>query len=109
MLAFCRRAISLRHEHPALRRGRYLRLHTDDQQGVYAFTRQGEEEMLVVVLNNSPTKYNLDVPADRLFSDGTALHDLWEGGQVQVAAGRITGVTLPPRSGTVLAVGENLG
>ncbi len=53
--------------------------------------------------------WRLDVPVEGLFSDGTALHDLWEGGRAQVAAGRITGATLPPRSGSVLAVGENLG
>lgn len=72
LLAFCRRAIGLRHEHPALRRGRYLRLHTDDQHGVYAFARQGEEETLVVVLNNGLPKYDLDVLVEGLFSDGTA-------------------------------------
>jgi cyclomaltodextrinase len=109
LLAFWRWAISLRHEHPALRRGRYLRLHADDQRGVYAFARQGEEETLMVVLNNGPTKYDLDVPVKGLFSDDTALHDLWEGGRAQMAAGRITGATLPPRSGVVLAVEEDLG
>ncbi|MCK4300063.1 MAG: DUF3459 domain-containing protein, partial [Planctomycetes bacterium] len=104
LLAFFRRAIALRHEHPALRRGRYLRLHADDLHGVYAFARQGEGETLVVVLNNGPTSYDLDVPVRGLFADGTVLHDLWEGGRgrAQVAAGRIIGATLPPRSGAVL-------
>jgi len=101
--AFFRRAIALRHEHPALRRGRYLRLHADDQHRVYAFARQGEGETLVVVLNNGPAGYDLDVPVRDLFADGTVLHDLWGGGQAQVATGRITGATLPPRSGAVLA------
>jgi neopullulanase len=109
LLAFFRRAISLRHEHPTLRRGRYLRLHADDQHGIYAFARQGEEETLVVVLNNGLVRYDLDVPVEGLFSDGTALHDLWEGDRAQVIAGHLTGITLPPRSGAVLAVGEKLG
>jgi cyclomaltodextrinase len=108
LLAFFRRAIGLRHEHPALRQGHYLRLHTDNEQGVYTFARQGEEETLVVVLNNGPAGYDLDVPVEGLFSDGTALHDLWEGGRARVAAGHLTGMMLPPRSGAVLAVGENL-
>ncbi|MDY7077515.1 MAG: alpha-amylase family glycosyl hydrolase [Chloroflexota bacterium] len=102
LLAFFRRAIRLRRERPALRQGRYLRLHADDQHGVYAFARQGEEETLVVVLNNGPDDYDLDVPVRDLFTAGTALHDLWEGGRAQVAAGRIVGSTLPPRSGAVL-------
>jgi cyclomaltodextrinase len=106
LLAFFRRAIGLRHEHPALRCGRYHRLHASDQHGVYAFARQGEGEALVVVLNNGPTKYDLDMPVKGLFSDGTVLHDLWEGGQAQVAAGHLTGMTLLPRSGAVLAMLE---
>lgn len=112
LLRFFRRAIRLRHEHPALRRGRYIRLHVDDQREVYAFARQsspptgGTEggETLVVVLNNGPTGYDLDAPAHNLFADGAILHDLWNGGTAQVTAGRITGATLPPRSGAVLAV-----
>jgi len=105
LLAFFRRAIALRHAHPALRRGRYLRLYADDQRGVYAFARQGEEETLVVVLNNGRADYGLDVPVRDLFADGTPLRDLWAGGRAQVVAGRVTGATLPPRSGVVLAVG----
>jgi neopullulanase len=107
LLSFFQRATCLRHEHPALRRGRYLRLHADDQHDVYAFARQGESETLVVVLNNGPASYDLDVPALNLFADGTALHDLWKGGRAQVIAGRITDAMLPPRSGAVLTV-ENL-
>ena len=53
------------------------------------------------------TSYDLDVPVRGLFTDGTALHDLWEGSQAKVVAGRITGATLPPHSGAVLAVREN--
>jgi cyclomaltodextrinase len=101
LLAFFRRAIRLRHEHPALRRGRYLRLHADGESGVYAFARQGEGETLVVVVNNGTSSYELDVPAEGLFAEGTALHDLWEGRAAQMVAGRIAGATLPPRSGAV--------
>jgi len=107
LLAFFRRAITLRREQPALRRGRYLRLHTDDQHGVYAFARQEKEEALVVVLNNGPTSYHLDVPVRGLFTDGMILHDVWKGSWAQVTAGRITGATLPPCSGAVLAVEEH--
>lgn len=62
----------------------------------------------MVVLNNSPVSYDLDVPVHGLLADGTVLHDLWEGGRAQVAAGQITGGILPPRSGAVLAVDNNL-
>jgi len=109
LLAFFRRAIALRHEHPALRRGRYLRLHADERCGVYAFARQGEGEALIVVLNNGPTSYDLDVPVRGLFADGAVLRDLWAGGRARVDEGRLTGLTLPPRAGAVLAAEGNLG
>ncbi|RLC85542.1 MAG: alpha-amylase [Chloroflexi bacterium] len=104
LLDFFRRAIRLRRDHPTLRRGRYLRLHTDGQHSVYAFARQGDEETLVIVLNNGQSSYELDVPARDTFATGATLHDLWAGGQARVIAGRITGATLPPRSGMVLAL-----
>ncbi len=103
LLEFFRRAVRLRHEHPALRHGHYLRLHADDRHGVYAFARRSfsEGETLVVVLNNGPTSYDLDVPTNDLFAEGTALRDLWQNGQAHIASGRLVGATLPPRSGAV--------
>ncbi len=99
-----RRAIALRHAHPALRRGHFLHLHADDAHSVYAFARRGETETLAVVLNNGATPYSLDVPSDDLFADGMRLHGLWAGHDAQVTAGRLTGAMLPPRSGAVFVV-----
>jgi glycosidase len=99
-----RRAIALRHAHPVLRRGRFLRLHADDAHGIYAFARWGETKRLVVVLNNGAAPYSLDVPSDDLFADGMRLHDLWAGHEAQVTAGRITGAMLPARSGAVFVL-----
>ncbi len=104
LLDWFRRAIRLRHAHPALRRGRYLRLHTDDAHNVYAFARQSDEETLLVVLNNGPAAYDLDVPTGALFPDGATLRDLWGSGAAHVAAGRVAGLRLPPRSGAVLTM-----
>jgi len=109
LLDWFRRAAHLRHAHPALRRGRYVRLHADDGRVVYAFARQWEGETLEIVLNNGETSYDLDVPAGGLFADGAILRDLWAGGQARVADGRIVGKTLAPRSGAVLGVEEDHG
>jgi neopullulanase len=104
LLTYFRRAIALRHDHPALRRGGYRRLHADLAHSVYAFARQMEDETLVIVLNNGTPGYALDVPTHGLFADGVSLRDLWGDTQPHVAAGRIIGATLPPRSGAVLAL-----
>jgi neopullulanase len=102
LLASFRRAIALRHSHPALRRGRYIRLFADGEQNIYAFARQGEQETLVVVLNNGSESCDLDLPGENLFADGTILCDVWGDGKARVVDGRITRATLGPRSGAVL-------
>ncbi|MFL7791737.1 MAG: glycoside hydrolase family 13 protein, partial [Anaerolineae bacterium] len=81
LLAWFQRAIALRKAHPMLRRGRLQRLLADDAVSVYAFARQGESETLTVVLNNSATSYDLNVPTQELYADGTILHDLRSGWQ----------------------------
>jgi neopullulanase len=102
LLTFFQRATRLRHEHPALRRGRYSRLLADDRHNTYAFARRGEQETLVVVLNNGTENYNLDVPTEGLFGDDTPLHDVWGGLEARVIDGRIGQATLRPKSGAVL-------
>ncbi|MGD8966911.1 MAG: glycoside hydrolase family 13 protein [Anaerolineae bacterium] len=108
LLALFRRAIALRHNHRALRRGHYVRLHADDQHNVYAFARRGEQETLVVVLNNGENSYTLDLPTKDLFadqrmsSDRIALRDVWGDVEGYTVNGRITGGVLAPRSGAVL-------
>jgi cyclomaltodextrinase len=103
LLTWFRKAIALRKAHSALRRGRYLRLLADDAAGVYAFARLRGGETLAIVLNNGAASYALNVPAQGLYAGGTTLHDLWGETQAQVTADRITGATLPPRSGAVFA------
>jgi neopullulanase len=102
LLAFFRRAMTLRHEHPVLRRGRYIQLLADDGQDVYAFGRKGEQETLVVVLNNGADPYELDVDVQGLFTDEEPVRDVWAGREVQVINGHATGATLSPRTGAVL-------
>ena len=102
LLAWFRRATALRHAHPALRRGRYVRLHADRGTGVFAFARQGQGQTLAIVINNGTTRYAPDVPARQVFADGAVLRDVWAGRSAQVTSGRIAGLELPPRSAAVL-------
>ncbi len=104
LLEVFRRAVALRREHPALRRGRYQCLLADDERNIYAFVRDGAEQTLVVVLNNSRSPYRLDLDIDGWFANGQSLRDVWAGGEARVIDGRVVGATLPPRSGAVLTV-----
>ena len=63
LLEHYRRCIALRKAHPALQVGDYRTLLTDDRRGLFAFQRRLGDEILVVVLNNSPARRNLRVPA----------------------------------------------
>jgi len=49
--------LSLRNEYPALRRGTFEVIRTDDEAQVLAFTRQLDDEKLVVVLNRGEDDY----------------------------------------------------
>lgn len=64
LVEYYRNLIRLRVEHPALRRGTYHTLLTDDENGIFAFLRQTEEERIVAVFNGSTRMYQ--VPASLL-------------------------------------------
>ena len=102
---FVKQCIALRKAHPALRRGEYTSLHAE--AGVYAYLRRLENDLLVVVLNNDTPPHHLDVPMSDHLPDGTSLRNLMGSGEASIVTGRLTGLTLPPRSGAVMAMGEN--
>lgn len=94
-----RRSIRLRHAHSALRRGRFHRLYS--HQGVYAFARQLDDELLVVVLNGSEKVRGVDLPVQGLAPSGSRFHEVWDGERLAVKAGRLRSVGLEPLSGRV--------
>ncbi|MBS3784316.1 MAG: alpha-glucosidase C-terminal domain-containing protein, partial [Anaerolineae bacterium] len=73
-----------------------------DSQDVYAFARTGEEETLVVVLNNGAHPYELDLDLGSFFPADAPLKDVWAGREARVSQGRAVGATVPARSGVVL-------
>jgi glycosidase len=101
LLAYYRQLIALRKAYPALRRGEYACLHA--HKDVYAFLRRLEDEVLVIVLNNGEKPYPLDVPLGDRLPDGVVLHDLLSGGEARVASRRLRGLSLSPRTGTILS------
>ena len=88
---FFRKAMALRHEHRALRRGKLQPLDSGSDR-VLAFARGSGRERIIVALNAS------DQPA--AFTLAGRGRDLWRGGRV-VSKGR---KTLPPRGWLVIKV-----
>lgn len=97
---YVKRCIALRKAHPALRRGDFTSLYTAGKVCVYL--RRLKDDKLIVVLNNDTAIYDLDVPVGGHLPEGTRLRDLLGSGEASVAAGRLTGLALPARSGAVL-------
>ncbi len=93
--------ISLRNQHPALRRGNLIDLYYDDE--VFAFARQVETETIIVLINRAAAEKKVQIPAGSIgLRDGTPL-TLLNGStksEPTVANGRAT-LSAPPK--TVLA------
>ena len=81
-----KRMIRLRNEHPALRRGSFQTLLTDDEQDLFVFLRAHEGEELLVALNagNTPARFDLPEGAWSPVHGG----DL-EPGVVEATSGRV--------------------
>jgi neopullulanase len=99
--AFVKRCIALRRAHPALRTGTLVPLVAD--AGVYAFLRkQGDEEM-VLAFNVSRGSRTLAAPmAEAASHEGSVWRDVWGAQTARVEGGVLRGLSLAPRSATVL-------
>jgi neopullulanase len=99
--AHFKRCIALRHAHPCLRRGEFALLHAEDD--VFSFARRLGKETLVVALNASRLTQTPAVRLGGYLPEDTRLRDVWTGATITVSDGRLMGVELPPRSGSVWA------
>jgi cyclomaltodextrinase len=94
--------VALRHAHPALRTGHFTTLLSDSDMNVYACARWNDDEQLVIIFNNSPTTWVLDLPlAESLASTGQFI-DVESGEVYAVGAGKIRELSLAPWAGLVL-------
>jgi cyclomaltodextrinase len=97
---FFKSCIALRKTYPALRYGEFLTLFAQDQ--VYAYMRRIGNEILIVALNNGPGSWQMDISLGESSFSGLHSHTLLGTGQAQIEGSRITGMTVAPRSGSVL-------
>lgn len=100
LLEFHRRAIALRHAHPALRTGTFRVLAAEG--GALAYARSLGSEALVIALNAGESEARLTMPAPGA-SDGAADVRFGEPIGAAFAGGRLR-LQLAPRAGAVVAL-----
>lgn len=64
LFEYYKKIVAVRNSNAALRRGDFTTLLVDDTRHIYAFRRKAENNEVVVVLNNSPTRHVLELPLD---------------------------------------------
>jgi neopullulanase len=100
LLAWTRKAVALRHAHPALRSGSYTCLYAAD--GLYALGRRYEADSVVAVFNAGRLPATLTLDVTGFLPDG-AYQDVLAGLSGRVAGGHLRSLPLPPRSAAVFA------
>jgi alpha-glucosidase len=101
-VALTHRLVSIRNRYPALRTGSYMTLVTDDIHRVYAFGRLDARHRIVVVLNDSPDRRTVTLPAYQLsMTNGSRVTDLLTGHTYQVGNGNLT-VSVAGHYGSIL-------
>jgi glycosidase len=101
---FYRKAIGIRHAHPALRTGSFTTVLTDGK--VYSYLREDATERIVVVLNNEDRARTVTLPLEGFgFEDGASFTDALGGAAYSVANGTLE-IALDPLSGAVLVLGK---
>ncbi len=101
--AFFKDCIRLRSAHRALRDGEWRLLHAAN--GVVAYLREFEGDQVIVVLNNTDQTYPLDIITGPAVAEGSIFADAFKPGVAKVENGHLTGLAVPPRTGTALTKG----
>lgn len=94
--------VAVRHALPALRRGSYETLFTDNRYNVYSFIRRYKDETVIVLFNNGRDPFSINIGVKGKLDDGTTLRDQLSDNVCSISRGRLTGGPMPPQSGWVL-------
>lgn len=94
--------ISVRKRYPALRRGEYTRVLTDDRKSCYAFARILGDEKILVVMNAGPTRRHMRISVGELgWLDGRILRNVLGEGEYLVSGDSVL-IRLQPWSGVLV-------
>jgi neopullulanase len=99
--AFVQRCIALRHSYPALRRGDMDWLAAG--ASVVAYSRSLGSEIVLVCLNSGLEAAEVSFALPEQVPNGMLFKDVWGGLEVIAQDGMAQGLSIPPRSGLVLA------
>ncbi len=99
LLSFMKKAIALRHAHPALRRGGYVTLLADDT--IYAMGRQHEHDRVVAAFNVGRSIAETRIPVAEFLPEGAVLRDAFKKDQFSVQDGALH-VHILPRAAVAL-------
>ncbi len=102
--AWVQRLVALRRQLPALRRGAVHLLFAHPRLNLYAHGRGEGAGAAVLALNAGDVPATFDVPLSGMeVAPGTIFGDLLRGGHHLVRSGRLEALSLPARTGTILA------
>jgi cyclomaltodextrinase len=101
LLDFYKRCIHLRNSWPLLRHGEFTSLYSDDQ--VCVFRHTANERALITVFSNQDKPFKIEIPLEDQEDYQGEWKDLFSGSTVTCTESHLSGFTLPPRSGCVLA------
>jgi len=100
---FYKKIISIRNNNPALQTGDYKTLITDDKNSVYSFSRNIENQEIIIVLNNSSKSVETEI----LYSKNITFSDvLNDSKKYEVKSGKIL-VKLKPFEASILVAKNN--
>ena len=99
---YMKELIQLRNSHPALRRGSYERIFSN--QDIIAYIRKHEEETLLIVINSGSQEHQLDIDAMKAGLSAGEVKILFGSGEVAVLDGMIKGLRLGSRRGMVIRI-----
>ncbi len=99
LLEFYKRAIDMRHQHPALRTGSYKVLHA--RGNIYAFNRVLDTEEMIVVFNVGHQQATIDLALTDGLEDGVYTA-VWGEGRYPSRSAKLSGITVAGREALVL-------
>jgi cyclomaltodextrinase len=100
--SYVQRLIHLRKSQPALRRGNFTKLSSEDSRDCVAFARTLGQEKIIIAMNASATRKSVRLPVGELgLEDGLILHNQIGVGEFIVSGADLT-IILPAATGVIL-------